>query len=814
MRPLGMPCQNNLKRYNHRWSEPTKTWVLIPILCVALINCSISQPTFSKLEESRANFTSYSALPIYGGGMSFADFDNDGWDDMTLTTELSKQIKFYKNCFGTFKETVLIPTNNSAQFYSIWIDYDNDGDKDFLSFSALEGISLFKRSGLSSFTDETNNSGLSGFEGVHLRGGVCGDFNNDGLIDIYVCSYDVTDENRMYFQDSNNIFHDVTAITGTGNGLRHSFQSVIIDYNNDGYKDMFVANDYYEGTTLYRNNGDSTFTDVSVQTGAYLELDAMGLAVGDFDGDLDLDIHITDRLADSKLLRNNNDGTFTEVGTGMGVDFNQGFGWGNNFTDVDSDGDLDLYVSGLTLPTLGPTTPSTLFLNNNTGGMMTSSNITGDTLYSFSNTIGDFNNDGLIDIAVHNSANTKAVVWENETQTNNSVIKIRLEGCLSTRDGIGAEVYTHSNGIARLYSFHASQSFLGQNSSDLIVPIIGSAVLDSLIVEWPIGTITKLSNINPHQTINIHECLSPSPVPVILVPNYHINNLTLCNNDSILLKVDGSYPNITWSNGATTDSIFVHNGGVYNVSVTNQFGVSAISAEVNIIEREYPQYNIESEIASCFNNGSIKVTPIDSNATYDFVWSDSSTIDSIFNLTPGVYHFTVTDDGECAVEDSVIIVGPTNYTPMKFNGSSEDVQCYGDSTGILSAYPSGGSQPYEYLWSNNKTTHSINVYAGDYELTISDSYNCQADTVFKVNEPSQILAFINVTPDTNSSGRGLIELNVFGGVSPYSMSWNDEQNQTGNIAENLISGSYNVLIIDANDCMRSISTCQMSNSMT
>lgn len=799
-----MPYRNNLKRFTASHIESINAWLHILILFIITVDCANSQPSFSKLEESRADFVSYSALPIYGGGMSFTDFDNDGWDDITLTTEFSNQIKFYKNHYGSFKDTLILPTNNAAQFYSIWIDYDNDGDKDFLSISALEGISLFKRNGSFSFTDETNNSGLSNFEGVHLRGGVCGDFNNDGLIDIYVCSFDVTDENRMYFQDSNNIFHDVTAITGTGNGLRHSFQSVIIDYNNDGYKDMFVANDYYEGTTLYRNNADSTFSGVSVQAGAYLELDAMGLAVGDYDGDLDLDIHITDRLADSKLLRNNNDGTFTEVGTEMGVDFNQGFGWGNNFVDVDADGDLDLYVSGLTIPSLGPTTPSSLFVNNNNGNSMTSSNILGDTLYSFSNTIGDFNNDRLVDIAVHNSANTKAVVWENETTTTNNSIKIRLEGCSSNRDGIGAEVYTFSNGVARLYSFHASQSFLGQNSSSLIIPIIGSSVMDSLRVNWPLGAATSLSNINSDQSINISECLPPSPIPLILVPDYQANNLTLCSNDSILLKLDGNYPSVIWSNGATTDSIFVHSGGTYSVSVTNQFGVSAISSNVTIIEREFPQYNIESELASCFNNGSIRIIPTEPSSSYQYLWADSSTTDSLFNLNPGVYYFTVTDQGACAIEDSIIMQGPNNYLPIRFNATSENVTCYGDSTGLLSINASGGSQPYEYLWSNGMNTSSINVYAGNYELTLSDTYNCQVDTTFSIDEPDQILAHINVTPDTNSADKGAIELDVFGGMPPYSISWNDPQNQTGKIGKDLIEGLYTAHIIDKNKCERKI----------
>ncbi len=148
--------------------------------------------------------------------------------------------------------------------------------------------------------------------------------------------------------------------------------------------------------------------------------------------------------------------------------------------------------------------------------------------------------------------------------------------------------------------------------------------------------------------------------------------------------------------------------------------------------------------------------------------------------------------------------GPNNYLPIRFNATSENVTCYGDSTGLLSINASGGSQPYEYLWSNGMNTSSINVYAGNYELTLSDTYNCQVDTTFSIDEPDQILAHINVTPDTNSADKGAIELDVFGGMPPYSISWNDPQNQTGKIGKDLIEGLYTAHIIDKNKCERKI----------
>ena len=238
--------------------------------------------------------------------------------------------------------------------------------------------------------------------------------------------------------------------------------------------------------------------------------------------------------------------------------------------------------------------------------------------------------------------------------------------------------------------------------------------------------------------------------------------------------------------------------------MTNQFGVSAASSPISIIEREYPAYTIESEIASCFTDGSIHLIPADSNALYSYQWSNQSSSDSLGHLNPGVYYVTITDQGECAVTDSVIIYGPTNFTPINFNGSYEDALCYDDSSGMISVFPTGGSAPYQYLWSTQETSSTINVPTGNYGLTISDSYNCSKDTSFNVNEPDQILAYIDVVPDTNSAGKGMISLDVFGGIPPYLIAWNDSLSQRGPVADSLITGTYQVVIEDFTMCDRTI----------
>ena len=779
------------------------TLKLLAVVLLVQFSWSVnSQPSFNLVPRAKADFTSYSVLPFPGGGMSALDFNDDGWDDITITTWQGDGVHFYENHFGNFTEVSPISTSLHGQYYSVWIDYNNDGSKELFVVSESGGMQVFSKNAAGTYAEVTSMVGLSGLNGVARRGGVFGDFNNDGLLDFYLCAYSLAHQNTMFFQDTNNVFQDVTSIAGTANGFKRSFHAVIIDYNNDGLLDMYIANDFHDGNTLYKNNGDSTFTDVSAQSGAYVQLDAMGLALGDYDGDLDLDIHITDRGQDSKLLRNNNDGTFTEVGTSMGVDFVNGYGWGNNFFDADQDGDEDLYVTTEYEP-INNLLPSAMFINNGSAPF-SSFSFPGDSLFAFCNTIGDFNKDRLTDIAVLCSWNMQSIIWENRTQVANSSLSIRFEGCESNKDAIGTTFRAYDGGSARLFSIHGSQSYMGQNSNEKIVPLIGSNLLDSLIIYWPSGQQTSHYNLQSNQTLIISECSSPRPLPTILAPHFDSSGLTICGDDSILLTLNGHYPNIAWSNGETTDSIYVNSAGSYTVTVTNQFGVSAASSPILIIEREYPAYTIESEIASCFTDGSIHLIPADSNALYSYQWSNQSSSDSLGHLNPGVYYVTITDQGECAVTDSVIINGPTNFTPIYFNGSSEDALCHNDSSGILSVLPSGGSDPYDFLWSTEETSSSINVPAGNYRLTISDSYNCSKDTSFSVNEPAQILAYVYVTPDTNSAGKGAISLDVFGGTSPYSIVWNDLQNQTGDSAINLFAGEYIAQINDSRLCLREI----------
>jgi len=775
---------------------------LVSVFCLGNIVLSLAQPSFINVASSRGINGTYSSLPYDAGGMSFRDFDNDGWDDLTYCTGLGDRVRLFKNNYGYFEEINVLQSNFEMHYYSAWLDYDNDHDLDLFTISSMGGVELFENEGGMIFNEVSDLIGFDSLSASPLRGAAIGDFNNDGLLDVYICSYSFVQGNKMFFQNANHTFEDVTFESGTDDSLRLSFMGLVFDYNNDGWMDLYVANDgNFLPNSLFQNNGDTSFTDVSVQTATNLYLDAMGMSLGDYDGDLDLDIHITDKV-DSKLLRANNNATYTELGSQAGVDNPNGFGWGTNFFDADLDGDEDIYITnqyeGLA------SSPSFLGLNDGQG-TFSSVIIGADSTYAFTNIIGDFNNDRLPDIAVLNSNNQNILLWQNTLPTAPNRLSVKIEGCTTHRDAAGSRLLAYDGPNTRLYSFHISESFLGQNSDKEIIPILNGATLDSIEIIWPSGNITKLYDVKGDQTIIASECSQPKPQPVILVPNYATQGLVSCSGEAIVLELNGAYESVVWSTGDTTNSISVSAPGSYDVTVTNQFGVSATSFPVSVVAYEIPEYTIVSETPDCFNNGWVHIEPVDSTSTYTYQWSNGSTSNFVTNLNVGTYTVTISVDGECEQIEAITINQPQNTTPLEISAIATDASCFGDNSGIIAVNVTGGITPYTYDWTNNCTTAlNAGINAGNYSVTVTDQNGCEIDTSFTIDQPDQILAYISVTPDTNESGLGTINLNVIGGTPPYAISWNDSLNQSGTTATQLTAGNYQVTIIDSNNCARAI----------
>ncbi|MBK6913371.1 MAG: VCBS repeat-containing protein [Ignavibacteriales bacterium] len=369
-------------------------------------------------------------VDFMGAGVSFVDFNKDGLDDITLGTEGGNNIEIFRNKTPRdFKNVVtrLGLSETSSSRTIIWVDYDNDGDKDLFIANADNVSHLYRRDSPSSFTDVTATSGLS-TANVSTMSAAWADYDNDGWLDVYIGNRVNSLGNYLYHNNGDGTFTDVTTTAGVSNFDVLNLTVTWLDFNNDGYQDIYLANDFEQGNTLFKNNGDGTFADVSVSSGADLHFAAMGLAVGDYNNDGFVDIYVSNSPVGNGLLKNNGDGTFTDVASSLGLLINK-ICWGGNFVDYDNDGDLDLFVSvshgnGMS----DPESQNVLFANNGDGTFSTPvyTWINLDKSQSYGNAIGDFNNDGFSDIAVVNGFGTKTTLWKNSGNTTNHWIKLNL----------------------------------------------------------------------------------------------------------------------------------------------------------------------------------------------------------------------------------------------------------------------------------------------------------------------------------------------------------------------------------------------------
>lgn len=488
----------------------------LTVSCLLLLSSVIqSQISFDETSNVHGLNASY-GIGFVGGGISFCDFDNDGWDDVTLATGAGSPIRFFKNNMGSFTEFFPSITDFNYEYKQvIWIDYDNDGDKDLYVSSYIAPSKLYNNDGNFNFTDVTLSSGIFTSNEKNF-GASWGDFNNDGFLDVFLTYRSGIESNRLYQNNGNGTFTNVSNTAGISNVGHLSFCASFFDYNNDGWQDIYIANDRIVTTNiLYHNNGDGTFTDVSVQTGADLLMEAMSTTIGDYNNDGWLDIYITNtnyefpEIPEAEIgnvfLRNNADGTFTNVAISNGTDFNS-IAWGAVFLDADNDMNLDLYVSGMLDDSLY--LPSAFYENDGTNNYVIPSNagFISDVEESYSNAIGDINNDGYPDIIVNNEA-ANMFLWENNcsVNSNNNWLKVKLEGTVSNKDGIGSFIEISINGNKQYRYTVAGEGYLSQNSNTEFFGLADNSVIDYVKVKWLSGIEDVYVNVNANQILDVME---------------------------------------------------------------------------------------------------------------------------------------------------------------------------------------------------------------------------------------------------------------------------------------------------------------------
>lgn len=451
----------------------------------------------------------------FGGGVSFCDFNADGLEDLSVSSGTGSLIFLLENEITAFSN-LTSQLNVMDQLESetvLWVDFDNDADKDLFLTNRNGANRLYRNDGFV-FSDISAISGIQNpvngvaADSIPSTAACLADYDNDGFIDLFVANQPTTIRNCLYRNNGDGTFTDVTVAAGLADVNKNPLAAAFLDINNDGWQDLCVGNDRLTGNLLYRNDGDGTFTDISQSSGTDADMYAMGIAVGDYDDDGDLDFYVSNSRAGNRFFKNNGDETFDEVAGQLGAVVFKDC-WGVNFLDYDNDTDLDLFVS-----VSSSATDRSNVLLGNTNGSFSAVNGIGieDALKSHGSAIGDFDNNGYCDIAVVNASldpadSSNLFSLLKSSGGPNNWLKLELEGFWSNRDAVGSLVEVFIGGIRLVRSTHCGISYLSQDSPVLLVGIGPAALIDSVAVHWPGPIFTRdvVYNITPNQTIHLLE---------------------------------------------------------------------------------------------------------------------------------------------------------------------------------------------------------------------------------------------------------------------------------------------------------------------
>jgi len=522
--------------------------ILRILICTFLfvINCqsSMAQAFFTEQAANLGCGNSTFGYGTLGAGISFFDFDNDGWDDITLAQEEDRPVKFFRNNQGTFTEVTFNMTQNLGEVKSVvWVDYDNDGDNDFYISTRNEPNQLFRNDGNMQFTDVTLSSGLGGII-THAWGASWGDYNNDGYLDLFQSIRDIgNDHNLLYRNNGDGTFTNVSVAAGLASTGFLTFCAAFVDYDNDGWQDIYVANDrvVFENQ-LYHNNGDGTYTEVGAASGSDLLIDAMSTTVGDYNRDGWMDIYISNTGDGNAFLENQGNGTFIDVAPQNGTLMNSS-AWGAVFFDAENDADLDLYVSA-EVYSPSPNLSAAFYRNNGIGQFTipTDAGFAGDDSESYGNAIGDVQNDGYPDIAVLNFEPDDMYLWRNDSPQTNNWLKIKLQGVQSNRMGIGSVIEVSVNGVSQYNYTLLGEGYLGQNSAWEFFGVGDATAIDYVKVKWLSGVEDIINDppVNSHLTVvegsgTVLGMNNNEPLSLYLHPNPAHSLVTLNASKSALV---------------------------------------------------------------------------------------------------------------------------------------------------------------------------------------------------------------------------------------------------------------------------------------
>jgi len=496
-----------------------------------------------------------------GAGGAFFDYDNDGWLDIYLCNgaplpgyrgkQPLRNALFRNNRDGTFTDVTqkagVSGFVNGKKAYSIGCavgDYDNDGYLDLYVTNYGPDI-LYHNNGDGTFTDVTEKAGVGdprlGSSATFF------DYDHDGFLDLYVCNYvqwqldkDLfcfqfaghksycgpnlykPEVNTLYHNNGDGTFTDVSEKAGIRRQFHNSLGVVVLDYNGDGWEDLFVADDQTPNM-LWRNNKNGTFTEVGLDVGAAFGEDGrsragMGVDAGDYDNDGTMDLLVTNFSEEPNTLYKNEGGTFVDVSyaAGIGQPSLNNLGFGCGFLDFDRDGWLDIFVAnGHVMDDIEMYSdvakwkqPKQLLRNRGDGTYEDITEKVGSALLKKSVSrgvaLGDYDNDGDVDVLVCNLRETVQLL-RNDSPPRGHYLQLHLKASWGNPQAVGATVTVKTGSLTQRRDVRAGGSYASSNDVRPLFGLGKSERVDELRIQWASGQETVLREVKADQLLEVKE---------------------------------------------------------------------------------------------------------------------------------------------------------------------------------------------------------------------------------------------------------------------------------------------------------------------
>jgi hypothetical protein len=513
-------------------------------------------------------------LETMGTGVGWIDYDQDGLLDLyfpqSAATDWYKPAHplrselFHNNGDGTFTEVTDKAGVGAAGLYAQGVavgNFDNDGYPDLYVTGYGRAI-LYHNNRDGTFTDVTKKAGV-GDEGQWSTSAGWFDYDRDGYLDLIVCNYiEWSPQNnvwcgehrpgyraychpdnyrgqhiRLYHNNHDGTFTDVSLKSGVGAPEAKGMGVVLADFNNDGWTDIFIANDTWPNF-LFLNNHDGTFRDVTFSSGVAASEDGkyeagMGADAADVRGQGWFDIYVTHLDFElNRLYHNNHDETFDDAtySSGVGSETTMLSGVSGKFLDYDNDGQEDIFqANGAMLDNISLyhsevsyPEPKLMFRNLGQGKFQKVSDQLGPDflrpMVGRGSAVADYDNDGDEDIAVSNRDDYPELL-RNDGGNANHWLEVMLVGTKSNRDGVGASLKLASEGLVIFKQRKGGMSYMSAQDPRVHFGLGQRKRIESLEITWPSGTVDKLSNVPINQIITVKEGAGIIPCKFPRVPS-------------------------------------------------------------------------------------------------------------------------------------------------------------------------------------------------------------------------------------------------------------------------------------------------------